>query len=110
MNDMMRYRQSTPVTAGWGRSEYSGWIDESMSWKEDCYIGDWSFLDELTVEGPDALQLVSDFTVNSFERFDIGQAKHVIACNSGGKVIGEGVLMRRAHETFEFQALGPVST
>jgi vanillate/3-O-methylgallate O-demethylase len=43
-------------------------------------------------------------------RFDLGQAKHVIACNSGGMIIGEGVLMRHAQDEFEFQALGPVST
>lgn len=109
VSDMQKYREGVFSTNGWGRSEYSGWIDESQSWKTNCYVGDWSFLDEFHVRGPEALKLFSDFCVNSFAKFAIGQAKHVICCNSGGKVIGEGVLMRFAEEEFEFQALGPVT-
>lgn len=103
------FRTGVVTTSGWGRAEYSGWIDESQSWKTSCYVGDWSFLDELHVRGPEALKLFSDLCVNSFAKFAIGQAKHVICCNSGGHVIGEGVLMRLAEDEFEFQALGPVS-
>lgn len=106
--DMQRYREGVFPTSGWGRTEYSGWIDESRSWKTSCYIGDWSFLDEFHIHGPDALTLFSDLCVNSFAKFVIGQAKHAICCNSGGKVIGEGVLMRLAEDEFEFQSLGPV--
>lgn len=106
---MKRLRTGYPEVGGWGRFEYTDWIDESLSWKKDCYVGDWSFLDELHVEGPDALRLFSDFCVNSFEKFGLGQAKHVIACNTAGKVIGEGILMRLGEQKFEFQALGPVT-
>jgi glycine cleavage system aminomethyltransferase T len=94
---------------GWGKLEYTDWIDESESWKSGCYLGEWSFLDELHVSGPDALKLFSDFAVNSFEKFEIGQAKHIICCNRDGKVIGEGILMRFGADEFEFQALGPVT-
>ena len=107
--DMQKYRAGVFSTSGWGRSEYSDWIDESQSWKTSCYIGDWSFLDEFHVRGPDALKLFSDFCVNSLAKFAIGQAKHVICCNARGKVIGEGVLMRFADDEFEFQSLGPVT-
>ena len=48
--------------------------------------------------------------MNGFSRFAIGQAKHIICCSQQGKVIGEGILVRLAEETFEFQALGPVSS
>ena len=106
---MQKHRTSLQTTTGWGRLEYTGWIDESLSWKQTCYIGDWSFLDELHVAGPDALRLFSDFAVNGFSRFSIGQAKHIICCSQQGKVIGEGILVRLAEEAFEFQALGPVS-
>lgn len=107
--DVQTFRNGVFTTNGWGRAEYSGWVDESQSWKTSCYLGDWSFLDEFHVRGPDALKLFSDFAVNSFAKFAIGQAKHVICCNSGGHVIGEGVLMRLADDEFEFQALGPVT-
>jgi vanillate/3-O-methylgallate O-demethylase len=26
-----------------GANEYVGWRKEQMSWKETCYVGDWSF-------------------------------------------------------------------
>jgi len=83
-----------------GQHEYTDWIDESMSWKTSCYIGDWSFLGDLFVKGPDSLKLISDLSVNSFARFDIGQAKHIVQCSEAGKVIAEGILMRLGEEEF----------
>lgn len=82
--------------------EYTGWVDESMSWKTTCYIGDWSPLLKLRVAGPAALTFLSGIGVNSTVRFDIGQAKHFILCNEDGKVTGEGILMRRGEEEFVF--------
>jgi vanillate/3-O-methylgallate O-demethylase len=87
--DVGRMR-STPeghFTTRWGLPEYTDWIDETNSWKEACYIGDWSFLWERWFEGPDALKLFSDISINSFAKFDIGQSKHVIHCDDDGKVI-----------------------
>jgi vanillate/3-O-methylgallate O-demethylase len=87
-------------TVRWGLPEYTDWIDESMSWKETCYIGDWSFLWERRFKGPDVLKLFSDVSVNSFAKFAVHQAKHVIHCNVGGKVIHEGILSRLGEEEF----------
>jgi vanillate/3-O-methylgallate O-demethylase len=93
----------TPVghfTSRWGQPEYTDWLDESMSWKEACYIGDWSFMWERRYTGPDVLKFFSGYTVNSFEKFVINQAKHVIHCNDAGKVIHEGILSRVGEEEF----------
>ena len=87
-------------TVRWGQPEYTDWIDESMSWKETCYIGDWSFLWERRFRGRDALRLFSDLTVNSFANFAIGQAKHAIHCNADGKVIHEGIVSRLGEDEF----------
>ena len=103
-------RTGLDIAASWGKLEYTGWQDENLSWKEAAYLGDWSYLDELHVVGPDALKLFSDLAVNSFAKFAIGQAKHAIFCNHAGKVIGEGVLARQGEEDFLFNARGPVST
>ena len=103
-------RVGVDVSTSWGRLEYAGWMDEQMSWKQACYIGDWSWLDEFHVEGPDALKFFSDFTVNNLAKFDIGQAKHAIFCSLAGKVIGEGVLMRLGEQEFEFMSRGPVAS
>lgn len=97
-------RSNPPVYhPGWGGPEYTSWQDEQMSWKTTCYVGDWSFLQDLEVRGPRALDLFRNSCVNSFEKFAIGQAKHAIQCNDDGKVIGEGVLMRIADEVFRIQ-------
>ncbi len=87
-------------TSRWGQPEYTDWIDESMSWKETCYIGDWSFLWERRFQGPDVLKLFSDISVNSFAKFAIGQAKHVIHCTEAGKVIHEGILNRLGEDEY----------
>lgn len=107
--DIQKYRTGLDVSTSWGKLEFTGWADENVSWKETCCIGDWSYLDELRVEGPDALRFFSDFIVNSVAKFAVGQAKHVICCNLNGKVIGEGILMRHGEESFEFNARGPVT-
>ncbi|MGB3246101.1 MAG: hypothetical protein WBB25_16325 [Sulfitobacter sp.] len=100
----------TQVYARFGASfepdEYTDWIDESMSWKETCYIGDWSPLGKIRVRGREALKFFSDITVNSFAKFDIGQAKHAVFCNENGFLTGEGILMRLAEEDYLFTS-GP---
>ena len=83
-----------------GEPEYTDWMDESTSWKQTCYIGDWSFLWQRWFRGPDALKLFSDISVNGFSKFEIGQSKHVIHCNMNGKVIHEGILSRFGDEEF----------
>lgn len=87
--------------------EFTDWITESLSWKQTCYIGDWSPLSKIIVEGPDALRFFSDLGVNSFAKFAIGQAKHVVMCNDQGKVAGEGIVMRLDEQAFKFTG-GPV--
>lgn len=87
-------------------SEFTDTFDEAMSWKTSCSIGDWSPLWKLMVTGPDALAFFSGLTVNTFLKFDIGQAKHAIFCNGSGKLTGDGVLMRLGEDKFFYQS-GP---
>jgi len=90
---------------GWGRTpEYTGWRDEQLAWKRTCSLGDWSFLWDVELSGPDALQLLSDSAINGMSNFDVGQAKHLVQCNDDGKVIAEGVLLRLADNRFATQS------
>src|SRR5947209_3169564 len=98
--ESLRHTPEGYFTEAFGQPEYTDWLDESMSWKQACYIGDWSFLWVRRYRGPDALPLFSAVCVNSFAKFEIGRAKHVIHCNEDGKVIHEGILMRIADEEF----------
>ena len=87
--------------------EFSGWMDEQMSWKTTCYMGDWSFVPHIGIRGPDAVKLFKDLSVNDFENFPLNRAKHCIMCNDDGKVISEGILLRLAEDNFDFQVTTP---
>ncbi|MHC8378477.1 glycine cleavage T C-terminal barrel domain-containing protein [Pseudomonas sp. MDT1-16] len=87
--------------------EYTGWMDEQMSWKTTCYMGDWSFVPQIRIKGPDALKLFTDLSTNSFDNMPLNRAKHCIQCNEDGKVISEGVLFRHAEDDFEYQCGTP---
>jgi len=93
-------------TTRWGLPEYTDWIDESMSWKQTCSIGDWSFLWERRFKGPDALKLFSDTSVNSFAKFDMMQSKHVTHTTEAGKVIAEGILTRFGEDEYKLFGRG----
>jgi glycine cleavage system aminomethyltransferase T len=80
--------------------EHTGWVDETMSWKTTCYIGNWSTLGKAVFKGPGALGFLSGLTVNSLARFDVGQAKHMVMCTDAGKVAAEGILMRLSEDEF----------
>ena len=82
--------------------EYTNWIDESMSWKETCYVGDWSPLVKFNVKGPDALNFFQSLSGFNAKKYDVGQAKHIVCTNNQGKVIGEGILMRYAEDELQF--------
>ena len=90
---------------------YTDWIDETMSWKESCYIH--VFLSGATVKyvvkGPDAEKLMSDTFVNGFtlDKFKVGRTKHAIACSPDGNVAMHGVCMRTAEDEFVTYGLDP---
>jgi vanillate/3-O-methylgallate O-demethylase len=98
--DAFRRTPEGYFTARWGLPEYTDWIDESMSWKRTCSIGDWSFLWERHFKGPDALRLLSDLSINSLAKFDILQSKHIVHCNEDGKIVAEGIATRLADDEF----------
>lgn len=88
---------------GWGQPEYTDFLDEQLSWKSTCYIGDWSFLPDVEIAGPDALRLFAEHSINSFSNFPVGRAKHAVQCNEAGKVVSEGVLMRVGDDAYRIQ-------
>ncbi|HWI85854.1 MAG TPA: hypothetical protein VNT42_05955 [Sphingomonas sp.] len=104
-----------PMVSTWTRFvfqfepyEFTGWVDECQSWKTTAYVGDWSPLpNKIIVKGPDAIRFFQDISVNSFEKFEIGQAKHCIQCADDGKIMCEGVLMRLGEDEVKFTS-GPV--
>jgi len=98
-------RESTAgYHVGWREREFTDWVDEQMSWKETCYIGDWSFLPECRLRGAGARRLLSDLSVNSMDGFDVGEAKHVVQCDDDGHIVAEGLLMHLDDEEYSLSA------
>jgi vanillate/3-O-methylgallate O-demethylase len=82
-------------------AEFSNWREEQVAWRETCALFDQSHhMTDLTIEGPDAVRLLSDLAVNSFEGFGVDKAKQFVACNADGYVIGDAILFHLAEQTF----------
>jgi len=81
-------------------SQYTNWIDEQLSWKETCYVGSWSTFANLKLEGPEAIDLLADLSINSFTDYPVGGGKHLVQCDEDANVVAEGVLVREGEETF----------
>ncbi|MDX3245684.1 hypothetical protein [Streptomyces sp. ME18-1-4] len=89
-----------------GQPEHTDWLDESMSWKQTCYIGDWSFLPQTRFRGPGVPELFSGISVNCFRKFPPGASKHVVRTNTHGHVMSEGILTRLDEEDYVFHGPG----
>lgn len=75
--------------------EYTHWIEEQRSWRETCGLTDFSHhMVDLRIEGPDAIDLHADYSVNDYENFEIGTAKQIVSTNPDGYLIGDATLFR----------------
>lgn len=103
--EVLRQKQEYNPLPSWGEAEYTGWMDENVSWKTSCSLGDWSFGGNkgVLVEGPDALKLFSDLSVNNLKNFKPNQVKHLVMCNQNGKCIINGLLFNRGDGSYYWQ-------
>jgi vanillate/3-O-methylgallate O-demethylase len=93
-----------PVVPG----EFSNWRDEQRAWRESAVLFDQSHLmAEITVAGPDALELLSHLAINSFAGFTPNRAKHLVCCSPDGYVIGDGILFHLADSELLFVGRAP---
>ncbi len=91
--ERLRNSQIGPYAFPVVRPEFTNWRDEQRAWKETCALFDQSHhMSDLYVEGPDALKVLSDLAINSFQKFKVNQAKQFVACNHDGYVIGDAIL------------------
>jgi vanillate/3-O-methylgallate O-demethylase len=91
--ELLRNSQIGPYTFPVVRAEFTNWRDEQRAWRETCALFDQSHhMTDLYIEGPDALEVLSDLGVNSFANFKVNQAKQFVACNYDGYVIGDAIL------------------
>jgi vanillate/3-O-methylgallate O-demethylase len=84
----------------WIPWQYTDFVDESLSFHETAYLGDWSALPKFRVRGPAALQFLSAYTVNNLAKFNPGQIRHAIQTNEDGLVAGEGILYQSGDDEY----------
>ena len=73
--------------------EFTNWRDEQRAWQQSVALFNQSFhMTDMWIEGPDALKLLRDFGINSFQNFGPDKAKQYVSCNSDGHVIGDAIL------------------
>jgi syringate O-demethylase len=88
--------------------EFSNWRDEQQAWQTTCVLFDQSFhMNDLLVQGPDALELLSRIGVNSFDGFGVGNAKHFVPCTPDGYVIGDVILFALGENQFNLVGRAP---
>ncbi|PSR75082.1 glycine cleavage T protein [Coniella lustricola] len=87
-------------------NEFTNWIDESLSWKKTCYIGDWSPLLKIRVTGPEAKAFFEYISTNHWPTFEAFTGKSAIFCRSkDGAIMGEGVLLKVAEDDYIFTSV-----
>jgi glycine cleavage system aminomethyltransferase T len=88
--------------------EYTNWRDEVQAWQNTCVLFNQSYhMADLAVRGPDALKLLSELAVNSFQGFDVDRAKHFVPCTPEGYVIGDVILFHLAEQEFDLVGRAP---
>jgi vanillate/3-O-methylgallate O-demethylase len=82
--------------------EFTNWRSEQRAWREGCALLDQSHhMTDLYLRGPDALRLLADFGVNSFESFTPGRAKQYVAVNHDGYFIADAIVFRLDDRLFD---------
>ncbi len=81
--------------------EYVGWREEQAAATKTVALSDLSYhMRDLFITGSDAVRLLSDFSANNYEKFEIGQAKQFIPVTEAGLLVTDGILLRTASESF----------
>lgn len=105
--DMLRNAQTGPNVYPVD-PEYTNWRDEQEAWQKTCVLFDLSYhMVDLALEGPDALELLRTVGFNSFQGFEIDNAKHLAPCSPEGYVIGDVILFYLAHNRFNLVGRAP---
>lgn len=84
---------------GYSPYEFTNWRDETISWKETCYLHTGlNPTDTMILRGPDIIPFLSRVCATNFTKFPVGMIKHGLICNEEGQIVQDGVLMRTAED------------
>lgn len=89
--------QTVPVV----QPEFAGWETEQHAYEEGVILYDLCHhMNDLFIDGPDAMTLLKAVSANDYEKFAIGQAKQFVPVTKNGDIITDGILMRMAENSF----------
>ncbi len=90
--------------------EFQNWRNEQSAWRNGAVLFDQSHhMDELIVEGPQAMEFLSQHGINSFANFDLNRAKHYVPVTPNGHVIGDHIIFREREDKFVLVGRAPTS-
>jgi syringate O-demethylase len=105
--DMLRNLQSGPNPYPGVPPEFTNWRDEQEAWQKTCVLFTLSYhMAELTVEGPDAVKLLSRLAINTFKNLALDRAKQFVPCSHDGGVIGDVIMY--PHGANRFNLVGRI--
>jgi vanillate/3-O-methylgallate O-demethylase len=89
--------QTVPVV----QPEFEGWAKEQHAYEDGVILYDLCHhMNDLFIDGPDAMKLLQAVSANDYEKFAIGQAKQFVPVTRNGDIITDGILMRMAEDSF----------
>lgn len=81
--------------------EADGWKEESLSWKDTCYIhSGLSGLSEWCIKGPDATKLLSKLSINNCEKWKVNRSKHLVMCDEFGFITNHVLTVKDAEDFY----------
>lgn len=81
--------------------EFTNWRSEQHSWLDTCALLDQSHhMCDLFISGPDATKLLTYIATNSAATYTVNRAKHLVAVNHDGYVIGDAILFHMGENEF----------
>jgi len=90
--------------------EFTNWRDEQRGWRETCVLFDQCHhMVDIFIDGPDAINLASSLTINSFANFPVNKAKQFVPCSHDGYVIGDGILFHLDKDSLVFVGRAPTA-
>jgi syringate O-demethylase len=106
--ELLRNAQAGPNVYPGVPPEYTNWRDEQRAWQETCVLFNLSYhMNDLAVEGPDALTLLSRLAVNSLDGWTGDRAKHFVPCTPEGYVVGDVILFALGGDRYELVGRAP---
>jgi vanillate/3-O-methylgallate O-demethylase len=86
--------------------QYGEWTDEASAHGSAAFIGDWSAISKVEIEGRDATRFLEHIGVADLSKLAVGRIRHFVMTDHNGKVASEGVLGRIGPESFYYTAGG----